>query len=159
MLLIFSLIFSAFFFLFGDILDQFLNEFFHPLLLFGTLAIISGAGIVLTTYTQLSGSIVLLVSILLGVIAYVLFYYFLIIPISRAESSNSHSALEYQGRIGEVITTIPEEGYGEVLIKSVSGSRNETARSFDETMIPQGTKVVVVEVEKDCIAVSKFEED
>lgn len=141
-------------------LDGILDGFFHPLLVLGTLAVIAGAGILLTKYTHLSAGIVLAIGFGLGVIAYILIYYFLIIPISHAEMSSVHSARDYEGLIAEVITSIPANGYGEVLIASPTGSRSETAKSFDNMDVPSGKKVVVVQVDSNGVCfVSPMEDD
>ncbi|TCP23407.1 hypothetical protein EV207_1326 [Scopulibacillus darangshiensis] len=154
------LVLAIIFFLIGDILDGVLDGFFHPLLLFGTLAVLSGTGILLTKYTSLPAGIVLGFGFALGVITYILIYNFLIVPLSRAESSNAYSAKEYQGRIAEVITSIPAHGYGEVLIGSATGSRSETARSFDNIDIISGKRVFIVEVDKEGVChVSPMEDD
>ena len=141
-------------------MDGVLDGFLHPLLLFGTLAVVSGAGIILTKYTSLSSFIGLCVSLCIGIVSYVLIYNFLIIPISSAESSNAYSAKDYEGRIAEVITTIPAQGYGEVYIPSKTGSRSETAKSFDQEEIIRGQKVVVVQVDdKGVLFVSPMEDE
>jgi hypothetical protein len=158
-LLIGSLVLAIVFLLIGDIVHGILDGFFHPLLVLGTLAVISGTGILLTKYTDLNAGIVLAIGFGLGVIAYILIYYFLIIPISHAEMSSVHSAREYEGQIAEVTTTIPATGYGEILIASPTGSRSETARSFDHIIIPSGDKVVVVHVDAEGICFVSSMED
>lgn len=120
---------------------------------------LSGSAIILTKYAALTALIVFIISLFLSILAYILIYNFLIIPISNAESSSAHSYKTYRGRIGEVITTIPADGVGEILLESVSGSTNEAAKSFDEKTIPQGTKIVVVEVTDEFLYVSPLEED
>ncbi len=149
----------------GNILDGILDsifdslgEFFNPLLVFGTLAVISGSGVLWTMYSQLNPVYVLLISVLTGVGAYILIYYFLVIPMSNAESSTSISVKDLEGKTGEVITTIPAIGMGEVLISSSHGSRSETAISFDKQEIKQGKTVVIVEVKDQLVYVSELEE-
>lgn len=158
-ILIGSLVLAILFFLFGDLISHLAIDFLHPLLLLGSLAVLSGSAIILTDYSHLTQIQIFIISLFFAIIAYVLIYNFLIIPISHAEASSAHSAESYYGRIGEVITTIPKDGYGEILIESVSGSTNETARSFDDQRIPQGTKIVVIQVDQDCVYVSPLEDD
>ncbi|WP_407271708.1 NfeD family protein [Radiobacillus sp. PE A8.2] len=156
-----SLGFALIFLFLGDIIDGILgglDEFFHPLLLFGTLSVIGGAGVLLTKYTGMQAAVVLLISILIGFAAYFLIYYFLVIPLSNAETSTSISINDLQGKTGEVITTIPAHGMGEVFIESTSGSRSETAKSFDEVEIKQGNKIVIVEVKDLIVYVSKMDD-
>ncbi len=77
---------------------------------------------------------------------------------SNAESSTSISVHDLKGKVGEVITTIPATGMGEVLIQSPSGSWNEIAASFDKEEIKQGKKVLVVEIKEQILYVSEFNE-
>lgn len=77
---------------------------------------------------------------------------------SNAESSTSISVYDLEGKIGEVITTIPATGMGEVFVSSSSGSRSETAISFDDTEIKQGKNVVIVEVKDHILYVSEIDE-
>ena len=159
-LLIVSLVLAILFLLIGDIFHGILDGFIHPLLVLGTLAVISGTGVILTHYTRLSAGIVFAIGLGLGIIAYILIYYFLVIPISHAETSSVHSARDYEGLIAEVTTAIPATGYGEILIASPTGSRSETARSFDNMNIPSGERVVVVQVDTEGVCfVSPMEDD
>ncbi len=133
-----------------------IGELLNPLLLFGTLSVVGGAGVLLTKYTSLNTIYVLLISVLFGIGAYVLIYFFLVIPMSNAESSTSISVNDLEGKVGEVITTIPAHGMGEVFISSTNGSRSETALSFDQKEIKQGSKVVVVQVNDQLLYVSEL---
>lgn len=147
----------------GDLLEGLLDglfdsigEFLNPLLLFGTLAVVSGSGVLFTKYSSLSDWYVLLISLLIGLGAYFLIYYLLVIPMSNAEASTSISIYDLAGKTGDVITTIPANGYGEVFIESTNGSRSESAKSFDAVTIKQGTRIVVVEVKEQVLYVSEL---
>ncbi|MDL4841124.1 protease [Aquibacillus rhizosphaerae] len=135
-----------------------IGEFLNPLLLFGTLSVIGGSGVLITKYSELNNFIVLILSILIGVGAYILLYYFLVIPMSNAETSTSISINDLAGKVGDVITTIPAYGMGEVFIESTNGSRNEIAKSFDNVEIIQGTQIVVVQVKDQILYVSELTE-
>lgn len=146
----------------GDMLEGLLeafDEFLNPLLLFGTLSVVGGAGVILSKYTVLNGLYVLLLSLIIGTAAYFLIYYFLVIPMSNAESSTSISVKDLEGKIGEVITTVPAEGMGEVFIQSPSGNRSETAKSFDHQEIKQGERIVIVQVKDHIVYVSTLNEE
>lgn len=146
----------------GDLFEglfEGLGEVFNPLLLFGTLAVISGSGVLLTKYAGISHIYVLIISLIIGLLAYFVIYYLLVIPLSNAESSTSISVQDLVGKTGEVITTIPADGYGEVFITSTNGSRSETARSFDHIELKQGRKIVVVEVKEQILYVAELTDD
>jgi membrane-bound ClpP family serine protease len=133
------------------------GDFFNPVLLFGTLSVVGGSGVLLTKYTAITEFYVLALSILIGLCAYFVIYYFLVIPMSNAESSTSLSMKDLEGKIGEVITTIPNVGMGEVYISTNNGSYSEVAASFDATEIKQGKRIVVVEVKEGILLVSEME--
>jgi hypothetical protein len=59
-----------------------------------------------------------------------------------------------RGRIGTVITTIPVDGFGEVMIDSTSGRIAKPASSFDGDLIQSGTKVLIVQVENGVLQVT-----
>ncbi|WP_186580711.1 protease [Aquibacillus kalidii] len=135
-----------------------LGEFLNPLLVFGTLSVVGGAGVLLTKYSSLDSLYVLIASLFIGILSYIMIYYFIVIPMSHAEASTSISIKDLEGRIGEVLTTIPAQGLGEVFIESPNGSRNESAQSFDSNEIKQGSKVVVVQVKDQILHVSEINE-
>ncbi len=148
----------------GDFLEGLLDslfdsvgEFLNPLLLFGTLSVIGGSGVLLTKYSDTNALFVLILSLLIGTGSYFLIYYFLVIPMSNAEASTSISIFDLEGKVGEVITTIPANGMGEVFIESTNGSRSETAKSFDEVEIKQGTQIVVIQVIDGILYVSELD--
>ncbi|WP_053217496.1 NfeD family protein [Virgibacillus senegalensis] len=135
------------------------DEFLNPLLLFGTLSVIGGSGVLFTKYSSFNPFVTLLLSVLIGAAAYFVIYHFLVIPLANAETSTSISMADLEGQIGEVITTVPANGMGEVFIESPSGSRNESAKSFDEKEIKQGTRIVVVQVSTDAVYVSALDDE
>lgn len=47
---------------------------------------------------------------------------------------------DLRGRIGTVITGIPVDGYGEVMIENISGRISKPAVSFTKSEIPYGKK-------------------
>ncbi|NGP46310.1 hypothetical protein G4V62_15665 [Bacillaceae bacterium SIJ1] len=153
-----SVVAAVLYFIFGDIFEGLLDGFFHPMLLFGTFTMIAASGLLLDRFTGLSHFWGFFISVLIGVFSYIVLYYFLVIPLQQAESSSAHSIYDLEGRIGEVITSIPPDGYGEVFFESVSGSRNEAAKSFDQKPIPQGVKVVVVQIDES-MYVTPFQEE
>ncbi len=146
----------------GDIIEGIvggIDGIFNPTLLFSTISIIGGAGVLLSRYTNFSDLIVLVMSILIGIIGYILAYYFIVLPISKAEVSTTFSIKELEGTIGEVITSIPSNGYGEIIVSTISGTLNFTAASYDRQNIPLGARVVVIHAEQDHLLVSLFEEE
>ncbi len=145
----------------GDLLEGIfggIDGVFNPTLVFSALTIIGGAGILFSKYTQFSEMTVLGISIMIGLIAYIIVYYVLVLPMSRAEVSTTYSIKELEGCLAEVITSIPNKGYGEVILSTISGTVNFSAKSIDDREIPLGVRVVVVKAEQDHLLVTRFEE-
>jgi membrane-bound ClpP family serine protease len=154
--------------IFGDFLngavDGILNflsldgfEFLNPMTWFGGITIFGGMGILFSEYTSLS---IWMIAFLSGVIAIILaacMYFFYVKPLNQSENSTSFSIEEHVGRIGEVITTIPPKGFGEILIKVGAGNTNEIAGSYEGDEIPYVAKVVVVEVKDRTLFVTRFD--
>jgi membrane protein implicated in regulation of membrane protease activity len=82
---------------------------------------------------------------------------FVLIPLSTAEESLVYKESDLVGRTGVVITPIPLDGYGEVMIESLSGRIAKTALSFDKKEIQNGTRVLVVEVENGILQVVVYD--
>lgn len=145
----------------GDMLEGIfgaLDGIFNPLLIFSSLTIVGGAGVLLSKYTSISEWVVFAIAICIGIIGYIFVYFFLVVPIAKADTSTTYSVRELEGSIAEVITSVPPEGYGEVIVTTISGTVNFSAKSLDGTPIPRGVRVVVVRAEPDHFVVTHFEE-
>ncbi|MNZ85027.1 putative membrane protein YuaF [compost metagenome] len=76
----------------------------------------------------------------------------------NSENSVGFSNSELPGKLGEVTVPIPSNGYGEVMIKMVSGNTLHIASSWDGRDIPAGTLVVVVNTQDGVVQVSEMYE-
>lgn len=83
---------------------------------------------------------------------------FILIPISQAEESLVYEESDLRGRIGTIITTVPEDGFGEVLIESISGRISKPAVSLKKNVIPNGSKVLVIDVDNGVLQVELYEQ-
>ncbi|WP_421617433.1 serine protease [Brevibacillus sp. TJ4] len=146
----------------GDAISDLIGEIslplLQPILLVSGITAFGGIGFLLTRLTTLSVVQVLLFAVLAGALLAVGAYFLWIKPMGKAEMSIGYSMEQLQGKIGEVGTTIPAEGLGEVLISMVSGITHHMAASVDKQQIPEGTRVVVVEVRDHVLYVVPFPE-
>jgi membrane-bound ClpP family serine protease len=163
--LIFTLITVIFGDLIGGVFDGILDilsldgyDFIQPMTLVGGVTIFGGMGILLHEYTSLKALFIIIFALVISLFLSVLMYFFYIKPMSHAENSTGYSIMEHVGKLGEVITPIPQDGYGEILLKVGAGITNEIAGSYDGIEIEAGVRVVVVEVEDSVLYVSKFDE-
>lgn len=86
-----------------------------------------------------------------------LLHFFVLVPLSSAEESLSYHESDLKGRTGQVITSIPADGFGEVLLTSSVGSISKTASSFDHTPIAGGTKILVIESKNSIVYVAPYQ--
>jgi len=149
---------------FGDLLDgvldgfDALDGFLDPLSLVGGVAAFGAAGVVLQSVTALGDGATAALAALIGVAAALAMSFLYVRPMKRSEASTGFSVAEYRGKPGEVITTIPARGYGEVLVRMGASNTFRQAASFSGAEIPRGAPVVVVEVRDGDLYVAPFEE-
>ena len=143
---------------FGDFLSFLLEGFINPTLIFAFLTIFSASGFVTEKLTSLHSLLIAILSALIALSLVILLNVFVLIPLSSAEESLVYKESDLRGRVGKVITTIPEDGYGEVLIDSVSGRIAKPAISFNKQSIPYGKKVLVIDVIDGVLEVEQYEE-
>lgn len=137
-----------------DALDGALDSFeldgvFDPLSAVAGVSVFGGVGLVLDAYMSLGTTPELVLSAAVGVAAAVALHVLYVKPMKQSENSTGFSQAEYVGKTGEANTSIPASGFGEVVIRMGASTTFQTAASFDGTPIPDGTRVVVVEVERD----------
>ncbi|MDF2926809.1 MAG: protease [Paenibacillaceae bacterium] len=161
----FGIIFTFVTVVLGDLLSAGLDgaldflslDFLNPTVFAVGVTVFGGAGIMLTRYTAFAGLFAALAALVIaGVIAYTVGRFY-VKPIKKSENSTAYSMVGLSGRIGEVLTGIPVNGFGEVLVKVGAGNTNHVAASFDGNAIQAGTRIVVVEVKNGVLYVSRFE--
>lgn len=145
---------------FGDLLDGVMEgiPFINPTLIFSFMAIFSASSYLAEVFTEINSAIIAGFSALIAIILVTLLNVFLLVPLSNAEETLVYKESDLRGRIGTVITAVPVDGYGEVLIESVSGRIAKPAVSFTKTEIPYGKKVIVIDIEKGVLQVKVYEE-
>jgi membrane-bound ClpP family serine protease len=160
-----GLAFTLLAFFLGDVLEGVLDSLdaldglLDPLSLVGGIAAFGGTGVILSTTADLSGGAAAALSALVGFGLALAMHFVYVRPMKRGENSTAFSMTEYPGKIGEVITTVPAHGYGEVLVRMGASNTFRQAASFDEVEIPRGMRVVVVEVREGDLYVAPFTEE
>ncbi len=147
--------FTALALLVGDVLDGVLDAFdgldaldgiLDPLSVVGGVAAFGGAGVVLDSAADLGQGAEVALAALIGIALAITMHFVYVRPMRRGENSTGFSVQEYRGKVGEVITTVPARGYGEVLVRMGASNTFRQAASFDGTEIARGAAIVVVEV-------------
>lgn len=155
-------ILTVIYILFSDIIEgafEALGEGpINPTLILSYLTFFSSMAYLLERFTAINQIIVFLSSAVTAFILVTLLNVFVLVPLSQAEATLAYSDEDLKGRIGTVITSIPEEGFGEVMIQGKGGNIARSAVSFDDVAIPYGEKVLVIEVKNSVLHVTSHEE-
>jgi membrane protein implicated in regulation of membrane protease activity len=133
----------------GDGLD-----FLNPVVIFAFITILSASGYLFERLSSLHYLLILGISAVAALIVVTMLNVFVLVPLSGAEESLVYKESDLQGRVGTVITSIPADGYGEVMIDSTSGRIAKPALSFDGDSIPNGTSVLVIQVKNGVLEVT-----
>ena len=150
---------TFFLILFNDVfagLD--LPDFLNPTLVLSFLTITSGTGYVLVSLTSLKALPVFIIAISIAFVLVAILNLFVFVPVSNANESLTITEEDLKGRIGTVITSVPVDGYGEVLITSKSGSFSKPAVSFENERIPSETRVLIIDIQNGILHVSPHEQ-
>jgi membrane protein implicated in regulation of membrane protease activity len=131
----------------------------QPVSLVSGITAFGGAGILLSSLTLFSPPLTFWLSVCSAVLISFISYFVWVRPMKDAESSTGFSVYQLSGKLGEVLTAIPANGLGEVIVTMVNGRSNHMAASYDSQSIGVGTRVVVVEVKNHVLYVTPFEKE
>ncbi|USG66770.1 serine protease [Brevibacillus ruminantium] len=155
-----GLVYTLFTLFFGDSVSEWMAQtelpVFQPLLLISGLTAFGASGYLFTRFTSFSPWTVFAFAVIVGFVLAVTAYFTWIKPMENAENSIGYTMQQLSGMVGEVLTTVPAEGLGEVIVTMVSGRTNHMAASLEREVIPEGTKVVVVDVRDHVLYVTPF---
>lgn len=138
-------------------LDFLSLDFLNPTVFAVGITVFGGTGILLMDYSALNTLSSVLISLAAAAGIGGLVSRFYVKPMKNAENSTAYSVKSLSGRLGEVITPVPADGYGEVLLKVGAGNANHIAASFDKSAIQAGARIVVIDVQDGVLLVSRFE--
>ncbi|QAY65487.1 NfeD family protein [Paenibacillus protaetiae] len=161
-------LYAIVFVVFGDGISQAIDGMFEflswdghpwaePTTIVGGITVFGGAGLLLRQYSSLGALAVIVLALVIAAVVSGALFFLYVRPMKNSENSIAYSLREFTGALAEVITPIPEQGYGEVLVKAGAGYTNQIAASFEGKPIPGGARVVVVEVKEDTLYVSELD--
>jgi len=137
----------------GGIGDVAPGSLLNPTVILSFISVLSGAGYILELRGTLNSLTVFLLATLIALVIVGIIHFFILVPLARSEQNTARSITDYIGQEGEVITTIPAHGIGEVLIKSALGSTGNIAKCASNAEITQGTFISVIEIDQDGILI------
>ena len=145
--------------LFADMADGMAEgiPFFDPAVILAFITFTAASGYLLEIFSDLSHFIIFLTGIVLSFICTALLYYFFLVPLRSAETSLAYTEDSLAGQTGRVITPIPMDGFGEVLIETVGGNIHKRAASYNQEDIPYGQEILVIEVVNGTLYVQAYE--
>jgi membrane-bound ClpP family serine protease len=145
--------------LFGDFLDGVAEAtgFLNPTLILAFFTFTSASAYLLELLSSFNHFIIIIVSVIIAIILDLLLNVFVLVPLSRAEESLVYTTASLKGRVGKVIIPIPEDGFGEVILKGSSGTISKSAASFENKPIAEGQEVLVIEVKNGVLKVLPYE--
>ena len=153
-------ILTILYFVLADVADVAVDGvvLFDPAIILTFLSVTSGAGFLLTRFTQLEVYIVLIVAIGIALIFTALIYFFLLVPIRSAEVSLVYTEKSLEGQLAKVLVPIPVDGFGEIMISSINGNISKRATSFHNEEIPYETTVLIIEIKESTAYVVPYDQ-
>ncbi|KUP09100.1 membrane protein [Bacillus coahuilensis p1.1.43] len=142
--------------LFGDIVDGVVEgvSFINPILILAFITFTSASGYLLELLTGVNSWLIGGIAAIVALLFTILFNVFILIPLSSSEESLVYTEDSLKGRMGRVILTIPEDGFGEVVIEGNSGTIAKSAVSLENECIKDGTEVLIIDVQKGVVYVT-----
>ncbi|KMK76093.1 NfeD family protein [Alkalihalobacillus pseudalcaliphilus] len=147
--------------LLSDLLEPvfgFLDGILNPVLILSFLTFFCASGYLLE-FLPISSFVIILISMGISLLLVTLLNVFVLIPLSNAEATLGYTEEDLRGRMAKVIISIPEDGFGEIMITDHSGHISRTAKSFEETSIASGEEVIVIDIKDGVLYVAIQEKD
>lgn len=147
------------FLFFGDAVDG-VGEglaFLNPTVILSFLTFTSAAGFILEWLTSWNSLVILILAAAVSAVLSVLLYFFVLLPLKSAEVSMAYTDESLAGQVAKVITPIPSDGFGEIVIETVNGLIPKRAAGLDNEEISYGCEVLVIEVKDGTFLVKEYE--
>ena len=128
-----------------------------PAVLLAFMTFVSAVGYILELATSLTSGLILLLAIGSAVVLDLLLYFFVLLPLKSAEVSTAYTNESLTGQVGKVITPIPVDGFGEIVIETVNGLLSKRAAGYENIAIEYGKEVLIIEVKDGTFIVKEYE--
>ena len=133
-----------------------------PFINFGTIAAFliwfGGAGYLLTRYSTLVVSLVLILAVVVGIVGANIIFWFVVKLLMKHDRELDPADYERVGVLGRIVSPIRQGGTGEMIF-SQEGTRHTCgARSEDGAALDKGTEVIITRYEKGIAYVRRWDE-
>ncbi len=127
-----------------------------PIIIASFLTTFGGIGLFLTYQNNLSPTSVIGISIGISVLAALLIFLLVVIPMTKADRSTAKAANEMIGKTAEVITVISKKDHGEIIYSQGMSRLSAPALSLEDKRIEPGSRVEIVDVTGGTFIVKKL---
>ena len=144
---------------FGDVADGAGEAvpFLNPAVILAFITFLSASGFIFENVTGLGSVTILAVSAGISAVLSFLLYFFVLLPLKSAEASTAYTEESLLGQVGRVITPVPEDGFGEIVIETVNGLISKRAAGLENTAIDYDREVLIIEIRDGTLIVKEYE--
>jgi membrane-bound ClpP family serine protease len=144
---------------FGDVADGAGEAlpFLNPAVILAFITFMSASGFIFENVTGMGSVTILAVSAGISAVLSFLLYFFVLLPLRSAESSTAYTEQSLLGQVGRVITPVPEDGFGEVVIETVNGLISKRAAGLENAAIDYDREVLIIEIRDGTLIVKEYE--
>jgi hypothetical protein len=128
-----------------------------PAVVLSFITFVAAVGYILELVTAWNSGIILVIALSAAFVLDLLLYFFILLPLRSAEVSMAYTDESLLGQVGKVIVPVPIDGFGEIVIETVSGLISKRAAGYENTAIEYGKEVLVIEVKNGTFIVKEYE--
>ena len=133
------------------------SPFLDPAVVLAFITLASAAGYLLELVTSMNSGIIMIIAIIIALVLDFLLYFFVLLPLRSAEVSLAYTDESLAGQVGKVIVPVPVDGFGEIVIETVSGILSKRAAGYENKAIEYGKEVLIIEVKNGTFIVKEYE--
>ncbi|WP_342506864.1 hypothetical protein [Sporosarcina sp. FSL K6-2383] len=128
-----------------------------PAIILAFITLAAAGGYILELVTALNSGIIIVIALVIAAVLDFLLYIFVLLPIRSAEVSLAYTDESLEGQVAKVIVPVPVDGFGEIVIETVSGILSKRAVGYENRAIEYGKEVLIIEVKDGSFIVKEYE--
>jgi len=132
--------------------------FFNFATITAFLAWFGGSGYLLTRYSALTVTVIMLVAIVIGLLGAAFIFWFVVKFLMKHDRELDPADFDRVGVLGRISSPIREGGTGEIIFSQAGTRHTCGARSESGEALPKGTEIIVTRYEHGIAYVRKWEE-
>lgn len=108
-------------------------------------------------YTSFSSLSILIVAIVVGIAFSSILYFGILLPLSKKSDSIAYETKDLEGKVAKVITPVPKDGFGEVIVEMNAGNISKAAKSDENEPIGRDETVLIIDATDSFVTVVPYE--